>query len=492
MKSPAAAARPATTSAIVAILLAAGLSLAAGLLCRSAWRRLPNLQIAASEAAKLTAAREAALKAGSREARDGFLAMLLARQAQRLGRPDFEAATAELEIGAIARNMTASGLGRLHQAAARIAALEQAGSGVEAWWPAVRPMLQGLEAAPLNHHYAAIEPLLARAYESTGLSPAAAQNLATLHLVPTHGAFLQAFASQMTRIAQHLKPSDAAASKLSEVLTLRLLRDWTLEPGPIGLRLLAADLLAERLDADAASAELARSLRAWTDSVRRGQRAAAADWLSAAEGVTVDPDANRAARRNLVVSSALVGANLLLAAIGLVIVVPAWLAARRGECLLPTARHLAGLEIALLAASAVLLVALLRPDWVATDQRLLLVWAAGGDAAREPAHGTWHASYWWHIPVIAAGAAALLLLCRAAWCATRPRGSRIGAFSASVVRAWLVSGALALLAVAASIRTLDRQLAALTASARKGEAALILGDDAEKPLAGLRAWRPPG
>ena len=67
------------------------------------------------------------------------------------------------------------------------------------------------------------------------------------------------------------RTADDDSAEMCRLITWRLLRQWTLDPGPAGLRLLAADLLAKDLTRSGTNTttatpnQLARQLRAWRE-----------------------------------------------------------------------------------------------------------------------------------------------------------------------------------------------------------------------------------
>jgi len=151
-------------------------------------------------------------------------------------------------------------LGRLYLAAARMRQLEQAGTPTEQWWAALRFYLEGLERGDFDHKQRFLVERWASAYQGVGVDAGTAYGLAIDAVGHPHGPFLEYF---LPRLAQLIDERDAAgdsaAADLCRRLRLRLLRQWVLTPGAVGLRLQAAERLAEVVEQEA----VARDLRAW-------------------------------------------------------------------------------------------------------------------------------------------------------------------------------------------------------------------------------------
>jgi len=157
-------------------------------------------------------------------------------------------------------------LGRLQLAAFRMLELERRASPTEQWWPEIRPFVEGIERGPFNHYLADLVPAQAQIFKELGWGEGAALIEAQQMFEAVHSPLLQFLTERLYRIGDLATAEDA---RICRHLADRVLRDWILEPGPLTLRLLAADLLARRLEQangseDAnASAELSRRLRQW-------------------------------------------------------------------------------------------------------------------------------------------------------------------------------------------------------------------------------------
>ena len=166
---------------------------------------------------------------------------------------------------------------RLQLASLTLLQLERGGAAVEHQWQRVLPYLEGLDHAVFEHGLADLIDAETLLYQNAGVSAGAARRWATGTFGYAHGPFLQEFVGQMRRIGNHLgEAGDADGAALCARVTLRLLRQWVLEPGPAGLRLLAADLLAEYIaavDAVGAPPTLAAKLQSWRTAYRAGAAA---------------------------------------------------------------------------------------------------------------------------------------------------------------------------------------------------------------------------
>ena len=157
-------------------------------------------------------------------------------------------------------------LGRLQLAALVMLNLERAGAPPEQWWPAVEPLLRGLERAEFPHFLPAVATYYATVFETLALSPGTARLQACRTVGHPHGPFLQLLTARLERIASARAEAGDDSAKLCRLTARRLLRQWVLDPGPIELRLLAADLLSAELAAASAplgASELAEQLQRW-------------------------------------------------------------------------------------------------------------------------------------------------------------------------------------------------------------------------------------
>ncbi|MCK4343420.1 MAG: hypothetical protein KAY37_17035 [Phycisphaerae bacterium] len=168
------------------------------------------------------------------------------------------------------RLLRRSQLGRLQVSALTLLHLERAGVPAEEWWLRLRLYLEGLDNASFAHFLPALLAADAAIYADQGLGPGTARGVALVNSGAAHGPFLQYFVARLRQLAaQRRQAGDHETADLCEQIVHRLLRQWILDPGPAGPRLLAAELLADSLEAQAtpsastSEATLARKLRRW-------------------------------------------------------------------------------------------------------------------------------------------------------------------------------------------------------------------------------------
>jgi len=306
-------------------------STAAGAAARGFWRRLPEHSVRAVTPAQLQAAIDranASMSADAREAlalRRASLALLHALT----GRA--EPARLQAEVNAAAVGVRESRLIRLQQGAVRLWLAERAGEPVENWWPALQPYLAGMQQADCAHHQAALVEHWTAVYRHAGLGPGTAAGLAEEVVGQAHGPFVQYLAGRLQLLIGHLeRTGDAVAAATCRAVLHHLLKQWVLEPGPAGLRLLAADLLAAAIDAadpahttDTARA-VADDLRAWRSAYQCVARRRPAASLDPRRRLCLAPDAHDRllARTGLVTWLA---SAALAAALVALLLSPAWL-----------------------------------------------------------------------------------------------------------------------------------------------------------------------
>ena len=171
--------------------------------------------------------------------------------------------TATMNIGSTPPGT--SQLWRLQLAAARTWLLEQNATPRDQWWPVVRVYLEGLENAHFQNYQKASGDLWAAAYRNVGVDVGTAAELGADLVGNPHGPFVQYFAQRLRElIEQQQNSGDAAGARLCERILLTLLRDWVLESGPMGPRLLAAEKLTEYLQYPAIPRADAESTEKWS------------------------------------------------------------------------------------------------------------------------------------------------------------------------------------------------------------------------------------
>lgn len=162
------------------------------------------------------------------------------------GNADSEQLTAKMNLGTTPRGT--SQLWRLQLAAGRIWLLENKGAAQDQWWPAVRGYLEGLKHARFQHRQQKLADAWAAAYRNAGVDEGTAAELGGDFVGNPHGPFLQYFVERMRRLIDERRTAgDIPAARLCERILLALLKDWILEDGPAGPRLLAVDLLEQFL-----------------------------------------------------------------------------------------------------------------------------------------------------------------------------------------------------------------------------------------------------
>jgi len=444
----------------------------------AAIRRLPQVQVLllSRRPADVQAARQRSL-ARSAEVREA--AALLAISAELVRARHNPTQLARLSASASQRvaSVRTTQLGRVQQAAVQLVALHRTGAPLEQWWPRVQPFLVGLEQAHFAHHQAKLLDAHTRAYETLHLSPAAAYGLAEYQLGQHHGGFLQLFAAGMQRlIAERQAAGDREAVRTCRAVLRRLLQQWVLEPGPAGLRLLAAELLVRELPADAAVPALAaisQDLRRWRAAYNQALRTRPADLFALTGGPALCPTE---LERMVValVSLSWVGVATVLCAAFAAAIGWAWIVA--GGAVVPA-------RLALLHGAAIVAVVLFAGQvWVATQPKLL----------RRDLHRQFdRLMYWPRHPFAAAGLTLLLLgtstLLISVGRRKDLRPSRLPALGATAVAACLWFGAVLFVTAAQARAAVGTYLQAQRAVAADPIGA-VLGADGDGLLQRLRSW----
>lgn len=378
---------------ILLFLAAVGTLAAAAMETAFVAARLPQARLALafhpSRVEKTTQAIGNALQSAPLEAREGLQsvqAAILFSQALHSGAAG-NSALADAETRAASLRTTQ--LGRVQAAAVRLLYGERTGKTAEQRWQAIRPLLEGLEQARFTHHLGPLRTAVAGGYRAIRVEPGSAWLFADQYIGHPHGPLLQYFFAAVEALAQDRRNAgDADAAALLERVRTRWLRQWLIEPGPLELRLLAADLL--RGDS-AAGAEEKTEAAAWRDAILRAIREQRQGELGLTGGAQfASAEHERVVSRLLVVSWLLSGAVALLAIT--VCVGWTWLLRPRGELGFRWIAARAAAVAALLLICGVLCV-LGATEWLRVDLRR-----------------DWSAPlYWWRHPFVAAGAAMVLL-----------------------------------------------------------------------------------
>lgn len=292
---------------------------------RGLWRSLPGPSLSRVDWDAFQQARSQY----SQKAREGWILAIVSNHLTTARHHPGELATLLDDARAGAAMLRDTQLGRLQLAALTLLRLEQDNVPPEDWWNQVRGYLDGLERAAFDHFMPELITAEAAAFTRLGLGPGSAQRLALTRLGGKHTPLLQYLAERLQRVADELRQAgDLPAAERCERMIRRLLRQWLLAPGPDGVRLLAAELLADQLDAGAATidaAELAEKCRRW----RTAYRARAASLPDHAPLLRIGdepaPDAGSTHLGTWLIRIGWTAAALLAAALLGVLSGPAWL-----------------------------------------------------------------------------------------------------------------------------------------------------------------------
>ena len=264
MKRPASS-RKQPRNILVAVSILIGMLLLGALATTQAIRfqeRLPEQKAVSIASAEYRVAFERANRALSTQARDALALKWSSEILTDVLTSDSPPDQWKTRLNRYTGVVRESQVGRLQQVAARLWLAEQADEPIENWWPATRTYLEGLEHANLSHHGRDLVTAWTTAYESLGFGPGTARNLAEREFAHPHGPFLQFIIPRLGQIAAERETAgDAPSAATARGVARRLLKTWVLEPGPPGLRLLAADLLSNEIEH--AEKTLAANLRDW-------------------------------------------------------------------------------------------------------------------------------------------------------------------------------------------------------------------------------------
>jgi hypothetical protein len=461
-----------TCAALLAVAVV--LSIVAAGQWQAAWERTPLM---AMERVNWSVVREARARLQG-TARDAYVAVLISSHITRsLHEPDrLPDLLEDARQGALRQQR--SRVGRLQLATLALRDAEQRGTPPDQWWLRVEPYLAGLGRAEVGHHLPALVTSEAALAQRYGLPPGMALRLAQTTFGPRHGPFLQEFC----RLTRALRAAERAAGRNEpaaqcERVVWHALREWLVADGPVEVKLIAADLLADELEqatpADERRAALAAGLRAW----RQRYRDAAADLPLPPHGLRVDEqpvpdDDGRALARGLTYTAWTAGGATLLAVVAL-LTSPYWFA---GGPVAGRGRRL-GLLLTLVPALVVLLagghVVQNHPDWVATH----MYRAADDDAG------------WPRLPLVAAAVALVAVLGTGALLARDGWRGRVRGVAVTAAVSWLLLAAAVIFLARGTQPLHDRYDAALDRSFTQRIAALA-SPAADGLLDRLRTWEP--
>jgi len=464
---------------IAVLVIAAALTIAGLVELHTAWVNLPMSKLDALSPNAVVQAFRAARTSWTGDVRSGMLmAIISSHFTTALHQPERLS-----DLYEDARNgysmIAGTQLARLQLAAMAMLRFERDKVPVANWWGGLEQFRAGLENASFRHCLPELLAANAAVYVQLGAGAGTARRSAQNVVGYPHGPFLEYFAEQSERIARAREQAgDGAAAAACRQLVRRLLRQWTLDPGPPAVRLLAAELLVNSLEADrttsapAASAEIVRGLRHWRDAYRdqAAQRPAPLPIISSSYVPLPDQQVDDRLRLTLAILLWVTPALIAAAVITLVAATP-WLR-RPGAA--------GGLRAALIGGlllGAVLLVA----------GGLYMQLNHAGAQADLHRVGTTDVG-WPRYPFVAAAAVVVVALLVAAWPVRG--GSRLVRVAAWVTTMTIVLAAAALaVGIWAQVATTNYE--ARTAALMDSDALkAIAGPAADRDLDPLRAWTP--
>jgi hypothetical protein len=240
---------------------------------------LPTTQLLGLTSQQTNAQVEAIIRGGGPVSHSAALA-ILGRQFTAAMHDDAAMTTLRGQLAGYSSATGGAALGRLIQAAVVLRELERGRAPPETWWLAVEPYLEGLDRADFAHGAAAYRRALAEGYVRAGRPAYVAWDLANAQVGNAFHAPLVFLVTRLEVLAAARQAAgDAAGAQLCTRIVRRVLRQFVLEPGPIGTRLAAADLLADELDGSAAGRARAalRSTKAASQAASQPTGASLAD-----------------------------------------------------------------------------------------------------------------------------------------------------------------------------------------------------------------------
>jgi len=474
--------RRVNVAALIALVAAAAVSAFAGWSALGLWRGLPHSQIKALSGDEVVAAFRAASVSAPEQVREAWLLTDVGKQFTTALRDQAALQRLSAEVASYAAGQTHTQLGRLQQAATRMLELERAATPIEQWWPALEPYLAGLSQANFAHFEHDLIVAWTDVYRSLGVAPGTAYRNARLHAGHPHGPFLQYFVTRLRRVAEaEEQRSNPAGAQTCRTIAWRLLRQWVLDRGPPGIQLLAADLLADMLEAEQApsvaspTSRLAQDLRAWRGLYHESACQRPVEFLGLTSEPSLCPREYERLFAWLALSTwtcaAAIGVGVLALLTGW-----AWLIRSRGDA------HPLGTFI-----TAIIVIVVI----VATGMLWLLF---APDTIREDFRRDWSLTSlaeWWRHPLVSA-ALAIVLVFAAALIRRAPTGAkpaRLARLGAGASATWLMLATLGLVCTLAAKATQTAYERATHAAALDPIEAVV-GPDADRLLDGLRSWDP--
>ncbi|HPM22339.1 MAG TPA: hypothetical protein PLP66_00435 [Phycisphaerae bacterium] len=465
--------------AIMVVAIIGGVSL------RAAWNQLPLRSLARIKPEALDGSFRAARAAFDAPTRSGDLLKIISVHINTARRAPERLAELFEDARAGAAMITQTYAVRLQLAALTMLQLEQLRVPIDQWWPTFGPYFADMQDASFSLFLPEQFAARTRLFTGLGLGPGTARRSAEIQFGEPHGPFLQYLVDRVQQLAAtRQNMGDTAGADLCRRLLRRVLRQWTLDPGPPSLRLLAADLLIRHLVAEttpasgpattapAAPPEVADALRAWRAAYRdsAAQRGAPLPLFGTTEGPELAPRAHDRLR-DMLGAALWIAGGLAGSIVTALLTAWFWIRAARPGALTRRA-VLFGLVLGVVIVAGGL-------AW----SRFAL--APGSEDLRRlgTADGGWP-----YLPLLPALAALALPWLAALWPAARGvRLARVGA--GAVISCAVLSVSLPIVSQLVRTRTTQYEQAVAQAYER-GEFEAVAGPDAARHLEPLRAWIP--
>ncbi len=399
---------------------------------------------------------------------DARAALLLAEASDAVGRavedPNQMPTAWNAVRSAAQQNASGTFLPRLHQVMLAAVQARRTTVSDEAVWRQLGPVLSGMDAQNLSHDLPDALVFARRYNAAQGHGLAGAAMLGDVQYAHRHQAFLQHAVGEL-RWLTALAPDAEARDSVRRVCS-SLLKQWVLLDGPLGLRLLAADLLADELEADAtAPTTVVEALRTWRAAVRGELATRPTETFGITRQPTLVVSEDRALVRSTAAQLAALGVNAAIALAANVALIIGW--REKQSTATTTHLRLPGALLIVLVVLAPLFAAYAAADVAAADVRRLY---ATGDAPP--------------VTAVAAAVGVLVATCATIWL-VKPR--RVAA--ALLCGVWVGSATVWLIATLVALNAMSDWQTAFAVAADQPLAA-VLGAEGEAALEPLRRWRP--
>lgn len=472
-------------AAILVLISALTLTAVASLLTIHFFQRIPASQQASLAGVNLNNRFTEVFRGASAEARDGRMFWELATDLSRTVAPRAKAVQIpnnRIQAALAARN---SQLGRLLAAGVVLSIAESEGRTPEQTWAAVKPYLEGLATAKFARFEPAHEALLSGVFRVGSVQAGTARQLAA-ELPEAYTPFLQYFVKTLNRCAaDRAAAGDMPAAELCRKVKLRLLRDWTLEPGRTGTRLLAAELLGRELAGDPAAKTVSDAVASWRQAYRSAAKANPGGFLHQSSDPDLSGGIGRSVTALLVGSIGLAIATFVIAILGIAF---AWPLLTRADSIgSRRAWVVGGLAAAIVVAVGL---AILNSGFQAVQDDLNgAMQRMAAPAAPLHKSASWLPVYWARLPWNAAALGTLSAVVAIA-------GGRLvfaakqRCTAASVAICWLLLAATWVGIAAWGVTRISTYESRIDAAYQRGVIATMLGDTGDTMLAPLRDWQP--